>query len=94
MATKTYPTRKLGLNGPAVSAIGFGAMGKRQQRQHNSIRPGLQQIRAGIGALFYGHSDREESFKTLTYAADRGVTFWDTADIYGESKYCVVQPES
>ncbi|CCM02261.1 uncharacterized protein FIBRA_04344 [Fibroporia radiculosa] len=36
----------------------------------------------GIGA-FYGKTDDEEALRTLTYAADRGVTFWDTADIYG-----------
>ncbi|KZT70949.1 Aldo/keto reductase [Daedalea quercina L-15889] len=65
MAPNTYPTRKLGANGPVVSAIGFGAM--------------------GIGA-FYGQTDAEEAFRTLTYAADRGVTFWDTADIYGNSE--------
>ena len=33
----------------------------------------------------YGTSDEEESFATLSYAANRGVTFWDTADIYGTS---------
>ncbi|KZT70939.1 Aldo/keto reductase [Daedalea quercina L-15889] len=65
MAPSTYPTRKLGANGPAVSAIGFGAM--------------------GVGA-FYGETNTEEAFRTLTYAADRGVTFWDTADMYGNSE--------
>ncbi|KAG6809828.1 hypothetical protein H0H92_014582, partial [Tricholoma furcatifolium] len=40
----------------------------------------------GMGA-FYGKSDEKESLDTLTYAADRGVTFWDTADIYGSSKH-------
>ncbi|GLB44117.1 putative aldo keto reductase [Lyophyllum shimeji] len=39
----------------------------------------------GMGA-FYGKSDEEECLKTLTYAADRGMTFWDTADIYGTSE--------
>ncbi|KAH9913532.1 NADP-dependent oxidoreductase domain-containing protein [Fomitopsis serialis] len=65
MAAKTYLTRKLGANGPAVSAIGFGAM--------------------GVGT-YYGQTDSEEVFKTLTYAADRGVTFWDTSDVYGSSE--------
>lgn len=35
---------------------------------------------------FYGKSDEKESLETLTYAADRGMTFWDTADVYGSSK--------
>lgn len=39
----------------------------------------------GVG-IFYGKTDEEESHKTLTYAADRGVTFWDTSDFYGTSK--------
>ncbi|CCM00122.1 uncharacterized protein FIBRA_02149 [Fibroporia radiculosa] len=39
----------------------------------------------GIGA-FYGNTDMDEAFRTLTYAADRGVTFWDTADMYGASE--------
>ncbi|KAI1346624.1 aldo-keto reductase [Xylaria sp. FL0043] len=30
-----------------------------------------------------GGFDEEESFKVLTKAADSGVTFWDTADMYG-----------
>ncbi|TDL15050.1 Aldo/keto reductase [Rickenella mellea] len=37
----------------------------------------------GIGA-YYGKTNIEEAFKTLTYAADRGVTFWDCADMYGD----------
>ncbi|KAG6902935.1 hypothetical protein C0995_009327 [Termitomyces sp. Mi166 len=44
----------------------------------------------GLGAMgmgaFYGKSDEMECFKTLTYAANRGVTFWDTADMYGDSE--------
>ncbi|PCH34460.1 Aldo/keto reductase [Wolfiporia cocos MD-104 SS10] len=41
----------------------------------------------GIGSFFsYGKTDSDEAFKTLTYAADRGVTFWDTADVYGTSE--------
>ncbi|KIJ49939.1 hypothetical protein M422DRAFT_160355 [Sphaerobolus stellatus SS14] len=39
----------------------------------------------GIGA-FYGSTDKDESFKMLTFAADRGVTFWDTANVYGDSE--------
>ncbi|EIM88900.1 Aldo/keto reductase [Stereum hirsutum FP-91666 SS1] len=39
----------------------------------------------GIGA-YYGETDYDETFKMLTYACDNGVTFWDTADIYGSSE--------
>ncbi|KAL5513391.1 hypothetical protein ACEPAH_3790 [Sanghuangporus vaninii] len=59
---KKLPTRRLGVNGPEVSAIGLGTM--------------------GIGA-FYGKTDENAAYKALTYAADRGMTFWDCADIYG-----------
>ncbi|KAG6853211.1 hypothetical protein C0991_006114 [Blastosporella zonata] len=44
----------------------------------------------GLGAMgmgnFYGPSDDKVSYETLTYAADRGMTFWDTADVYGHSE--------
>ncbi|KAJ7153543.1 NADP-dependent oxidoreductase domain-containing protein [Mycena crocata] len=62
MAT-SFPTRKLGGNGPSVSAIGLGA---------------------GGNALSF--ADKSETFEMLSYAADRGVTFWDTADYYGISE--------
>ncbi|KAF8172781.1 NADP-dependent oxidoreductase domain-containing protein [Mycena galopus ATCC 62051] len=39
----------------------------------------------GIGA-YYGQTDKTEAFKTLSRAADLGITFWDTADIYGNSE--------
>ena len=38
----------------------------------------------GIGA-FYGKTDEGAAYKALTYAADRGMTFWDCAYIYGTS---------
>ena len=31
----------------------------------------------------YGGYDDEESAKVLTKAADMGITFWDTSDVYG-----------
>ena len=42
----------------------------------------------GFGAMgmsaFYGPTKtEEENFKVLSRAADMGVTFWDTADVYG-----------
>ena len=42
----------------------------------------------GIGA-HYGKTDESSAFKALTYAADRGMTFWDCADIYGTSTFTV-----
>ena len=55
-------TRKLGRNGPTVSALGLGCMGMSE---------------------FYGAHSDAESIATLQHALDRGVTFFDTADIYG-----------
>lgn len=45
-------------------------------------------VSVGFGAMgmsfAYGpRQSEEESFKVLTHAADMGVTFWDTADVYG-----------
>ncbi|KAI5116235.1 hypothetical protein M0805_003297 [Coniferiporia weirii] len=44
----------------------------------------------GIGA-WYGKTDESAAFEALTYAADRGMTFWDTADIYGTSEQAIGQ---
>ena len=54
--------RRLGSNGPEVSAIGLGCMGMSD---------------------FYGAHDEQESIAVIHYALDRGVTFLDTADMYG-----------
>ena len=58
-------TRRLGRNGPEVSAIGLGCMGMSE---------------------FYGAGDEAESIATIHHALDRGVTFLDTADMYGWGK--------
>ncbi|EJD08584.1 Aldo/keto reductase [Fomitiporia mediterranea MF3/22] len=42
----------------------------------------------GIGA-WYGNTDKDAAYKALTYAADRGMTFWDTADVYGDSEQVI-----
>ena len=55
-------TRKLGRNGPEVSAIAFGAM--------------------SFGG-FYGPTTREESFACLDAVHAAGITFVDTAELYG-----------
>lgn len=54
--------RKLGRNGPDVSALGLGCMGMSE---------------------FYGQGDDAESIATIHRALELGVTFLDTADMYG-----------
>ena len=54
--------RRLGNNGPEVSAIGLGCMGMSE---------------------FYVGGSEAESIATIHHALDRGVTFLDTADMYG-----------
>jgi aryl-alcohol dehydrogenase-like predicted oxidoreductase len=57
--------RRLGKNGPEVSAIGLGCMGMSE---------------------FYVGGSEAESIATIHHALDRGVTFLDTADMYGWGK--------
>src|SRR5438309_10852300 len=54
--------RRLGRDGPEVSAIGLGCMGMSE---------------------FYGAGNEQESIATIHHAVERGVTFLDTADMYG-----------
>jgi len=54
--------RRLGRDGPEVSAIGLGCMGMSE---------------------FYIGGSEQESIATIHHALDRGVTFLDTADMYG-----------
>jgi len=50
-------------------------------------RSGLQVSALGLGCMgmseFYGPRDDEESIRTIRRALDLGVTFFDTADMYG-----------
>ena len=58
-------TRKLGVKGLEVSAVGLGCMGMSE---------------------FYGKSDDAASIKVIHRALDIGVTFLDTADMYGTGR--------
>ncbi len=61
--------RLLGATGIAVSEIGFGAWGV------GGATP---------GATSYGPSDDKISLDALRAALDRGITFYDTANCYGD----------
>ncbi len=55
--------RKLGINGPVVSALGLGCMGM---------------------SFSYGPpKDKQEMIALMRTAVERGVTFFDTAEVYG-----------
>ena len=56
------PRRKLGRDGPEVSAIGYGAMGITE---------------------FYGPDSTNDAIRTIRHAHEIGVTFFDTAEMYG-----------
>lgn len=56
------PSRKLGRNGPEVSAIGYGAMGITEH---------------------YGLDTTNDAVRTIRHAHEIGVTFFDTAEMYG-----------
>lgn len=48
---------------------------------------GLEASELGLGCMgmseFYGPRDDEQSLKTLDRALELGISFWDTADVYG-----------
>ncbi|HPF38822.1 MAG TPA: aldo/keto reductase [Phycisphaerae bacterium] len=56
-------TRRLGKDGPEVSAIGLGCM--------------------GMSFAYNPPKDKAEMVQLLRAAVDRGVTFFDTAEVYG-----------
>ncbi|KAJ6626098.1 NADP-dependent oxidoreductase domain-containing protein [Mycena sp. CBHHK59/15] len=40
----------------------------------------------GLGGAFYGSADEDSVLGMLSHVADSGITFWDTADVYGASE--------
>jgi aryl-alcohol dehydrogenase-like predicted oxidoreductase len=48
---------------------------------------GIMAPQLGLGCMgmseFYGATNDAESLQTLHRAVDLGITFWDTADVYG-----------
>lgn len=78
---KKLPTRRLDLRSAQLVSEQWVRLSTRQ-----CVRANCNIFaRSGIGA-FYGKTDDEAAYKALTYSADRGMTFWDCADIYGTSK--------
>jgi aryl-alcohol dehydrogenase-like predicted oxidoreductase len=60
--------RSLGRSGVPVSEVGFGAWGIGGNKD---------------GAVAYGPTDEAQSLDALSAAFDAGITFYDTADLYG-----------
>jgi aryl-alcohol dehydrogenase-like predicted oxidoreductase len=65
-------TRTLGRSGIEVSALGFGCWAIGGEWQATDGQP-----------LGWGKVDDEESVRAIRRALDLGVTFFDTADVYG-----------
>lgn len=61
--SRKLPLRKLGNNGPLVSAIGLGCM--------------------GMTHAFPPFPDRRDMIQLIHKAVEQGVTFFDTAEVYG-----------
>lgn len=79
MSLQKIPTRQLGRNGPIIGAIALGTMSEPHSFFYLSSRS--QSI--GFGK-FYGSHDDEEAYETLSRAVDRGMTYWETADVFGD----------
>lgn len=60
------------------------------------LAPGLDVSPIGLGAMalshVYGRTDPAQALTTAHHAIDAGVTFFDTADVYGEPRPGVVGP--
>jgi aryl-alcohol dehydrogenase-like predicted oxidoreductase len=65
--TTTLPARTLGLGGPEISVVGYGAWA----------------IGGGDWAYSWGPQDDDASIAAILHAVRRGVTWIDTAAVYG-----------
>jgi aryl-alcohol dehydrogenase-like predicted oxidoreductase len=65
--TTTLPARTLGLGGPEISVVGYGAWA----------------IGGGDWAYSWGPQDDDASIAAILHAVRRGVTWVDTAAVYG-----------
>jgi aryl-alcohol dehydrogenase-like predicted oxidoreductase len=63
----TLPTRRLGVDGPEITRVGFGAWA----------------IGGGDYAFGWGPQDDADSIATMRHALERGVNWIDTAAVYG-----------
>ena len=70
--TQAFANRTLGRSGIEVSALGFGCWAIGGEWQDAEGQP-----------LGWGKVDDEESVRAMQRALDLGVTFFDTADVYG-----------
>jgi aryl-alcohol dehydrogenase-like predicted oxidoreductase len=59
-------------------------------KQSHLGKNGLTVSPLGLGCMsmseFYGHADEKESIATLHRAIERGINFFDTADVYGQGR--------
>ena len=55
-----------------------------------TLAPGLEVSPLGLGGMalshVYGQTDPEQALATVHHAIDAGMTFLDTADVYGEPR--------
>lgn len=82
------PMRKLGRDGPGVSAMGFGAMGLSCMTPSTPCLIRLVSVRSsnadvgGVGFLYGSTGSEEEKLKLLDRVWELGCTFWDTAEVH------------
>lgn len=76
----------MSMTSKVTDALGLSGSQAAIDKTHLGIR-GPQVSRLGIGCMgmseFYGRTDTSEAQRMLAQAFDRGVTLFDTADLYG-----------